>query len=136
MIGFASDKVEKEWAQAAVALRLVVEALDLEFGGACFVFRLDAPTKFENGCHATGRAADVELRGATEEEMERLVVLMNQKFPAKGLADPTYRLKFNRANFPSGRRNDRPHVHVQILFDWLSDPRRFLRDHGFIQSES
>ena len=131
MIGFASEKVEKEWQKATVALKLVVEALDHAFAGASFVFRLDATTKFEKGVHATGLAADIELRGASEDEMLKACQIVNARFFPKGVGVPCATVKTNLANFPSGKRSDRPHVHIQIPFDWKSHPRRFLKDHGF-----
>lgn len=136
MTGFTSDKIQREWSRAAVALRLVVEALAQEWGGVTLLFRLDAPTKFENGVHATGLAADVELHGATEEEMQRVCIAINERFVVKGPGIQVATLKKNLANFPSGRRSDRPHVHVQIPFDWKADPRRFLREHGYTEGQA
>ncbi len=126
MIGFTSEKVQKEYQQAAVALRLVTEELDQAFGGACFVFRVDAPTKFERGVHSTGIALDVELRDATEEQMLAACKVVNQRFQFS--CTP----KVNLANFPSGKRMDRPHVHVQISWRWKIEPREFLKEFGYI----
>lgn len=136
MIGFGSEKVFEEWSKAAVALKLVIEALDLEFGGPLFVVRLTAHTKFEKGVHAAGLAADVELRGIEEKEMVRLCSLINRRFFARGPGTPVCMVKTNLANFPSGARMNRPHVHVQIPFDWKANTRAFLREHGYTEGKA
>lgn len=131
MIGYTSEKVQKEWTKAPVALRLVAEALQKAWGGPMFVFRVDSPTKFEKGVHAAGLAMDVDLRGASEAELLAACRDVNNVFFPKGPGVQVATVKTNRANFPSGARIDRPHVHIQIPFDWKADPRAFLREHGF-----
>lgn len=132
MIAFSSEKVQGEWTKAPVALRLVVEAMAMLHAPAVVkVFRVQANTKFEKGVHATGIAADLEFDGCSEERMAGLCRRLNERFFPKGPGVQVATLKTNLANFPSGRRADRPHVHIQIPLDWKCDPRRFLRDHGF-----
>lgn len=135
MIGFRTEKLKEEWNRAPVALRLIAEALDLAHGGATFIFRVNAPTRFEQGVHASGLAMDVELRGRSVKELNRICQEVNAKFPAKGVARPMCTLMADPVNLPSGKRLDTPHVHVQIPFDYKHDPRAFLRLYGFTQSE-
>lgn len=134
MIGHASEKVLKQWQKAPVALRLVVEYLDEKFGGGLLVFRIDAPTKFEKGVHAAGLAMDLELRGDAQ-AIERACLEVNKRFFPRGPGVQVCTIKENLANFPSGRRADRPHVHVQIPFDWKANPRLFLREHGYTEGK-
>lgn len=134
MIGYRSEKIEKEYMKAAVALRLIVERLSLEFPGTVWVFRVDAPTKFENGIHSTGLAMDVELEGATELQLFKACQEVNALFPVKNVMEPVCRPKVNKANFPSGKRMDRPHVHVQISWTWKTEPKSFLREFGYIEN--
>ena len=107
MIGHASEKVLKQWQKAPVALRLVVEYLDEKFGGGLLVFRIDAPTKFEKGVHAAGLAMDLELRGDAQ-AIERACLEVNKRFFPRGPGVQVCTIKENLANFPSGRRADRP----------------------------
>lgn len=135
MITFASEKVHKEWTKAPVALRLVVEYLQECAGTPIQVFRVGAHTKFEKGVHAAGIAIDVNIP-LLEHAMGVACHKVNDRFFPKGPGVAVATVKENRANFPSGKRADRPHVHVQIPFDWKCAPRRFLNDHGFTGSES
>lgn len=136
MISFSSEKVQKEWSKAPVALRLVVEALALEHApGVTQVFRIQGHTKFEKGVHAAGLAVDLHFDGCSEERLQGLCRRLNERFFPKGPGVQVGTVKVNLANFPSGKRSDRPHVHVQIPFDWKTDPRRFLRDHGYTGSD-
>lgn len=134
MIGHSSEKIKDEWDKASVALRLVVEALDQAHGGATFVFRLNAPTRFESGVHSTGLACDVELRGRSSHEISRICCEVNRLFPIRGPGRQVCTLMDDPTNLPGGKRLDVPHVHVQISFDWKHDPRAFLRAHGYLQS--
>lgn len=133
MIGFRTEKLKEEWLRAAVALRLVVEALDEAHGGATFVFRVTAPTRFEHGVHSVGLAMDVELRGLSSEELNKICTFVNARFPVKGVARPVCSLQEDPANLPSGKRINTPHVHVQIPFDWKLEPRAFLEAYGYIK---
>lgn len=135
MIGFSSDKLMEEWTKAPVALRLILEALDLAHGGATFVLRVNAPTRFEGGVHATGLALDAELRGLSAEEISKLCCQVNAQFPVKGPGRQVCTLMEDPVNLPSGKRFDTPHVHVQIQFDWKHDPKAFLRAYGYLQRE-
>lgn len=135
MIGHASQKVLAEWQKASVALRLVTEYLDELHGGATLVTRVLAHTKFEKGVHAAGLAMDVQLRGASIERMVSVCAKVNARFFPRGPGAQCAVVKENVANFPSGARTDRPHVHVQIPFDWKADPRRFLREHGYTEGK-
>lgn len=131
VIGFPTQKIKDEWAKAPVALRLVVEALDQAHGGASFIIRLRAGTRFESGVHSTGLAADIELRGSLSQEILEFCNEVNARFVAPGVAKQVCTLMEDPVNLPSGKRIDTPHVHVQIPFDWLADPRAFLKQYGY-----
>lgn len=134
MIRFKSDKVEKEWSRTPVALRLVAEALDVELGGIQVVFRVAAPARFENGAHASNLALDLEP-GCSEDEAVRACARVNARFRRPEIDMLVATMKTNLANFPSGRRSDRPHVHVQIPAIWGVAPREFLKAFGYLSGD-
>lgn len=136
MIAFSSEKIKEQWNRAPVALRLCIEALQAAFAGPVLVFRIDGHTRFEQGVHSTGLAGDVQLAGASEADYLAACRRVNEKFVVKGPGKQVCTLMMDPANLPSGKRLDTPHVHVQITLDWKCEPRRFLRDHEFIQSQS
>lgn len=134
MIGYSTEKIEKEYHQASVVLRLVIEALQEVTGAGILIFRVVAPTRFEQGVHATGLSIDVQVLGTSEKAMLAGCVAVNQRFPVPGAAKQVCTLMADPINLPNGKRLDTPHVHVQIPFDWKADPRSFLEAYGFLES--
>ncbi len=133
MLLFRSEKVRDEFSKATVSLRLVVEQLAMEYPGICEIFRVKAKTSFESGVHSTGIACDIILMDAREETIFKACQEVNKKFPVSPLHKQVCTLQIDPTNLPSGRRIDVPHVHVQIQFDWLADPRAFLKAFGYLE---
>lgn len=136
MIGFTTQKLKEEWLKAPVALRLIAEALDELHGGGTIVFRVNAPTRFEQGVHSTGLAMDINLIDRSMEELQRIASKINERFRVPGVARQVCTVMADPVNLPSGKRLDTPHIHLQIPFDWKHEPRAFLRAYGYIQSEN
>lgn len=132
MIGFSTEKVKEEYLKASVVLRLLVEAYQAETGANVLIYRVNSPTRFEQGVHSTGLAVDIMLPHIPEKELNRACVAMNKKFPAPGTSKQVFTLMADPSNLPNGKRLDTPHVHVQIPFDWKADPRAFLKGHGYL----
>lgn len=133
MIGFTTPKIKDEYHQTAVPLRLVVEAFQELSGCAVLVFRVSAPTKFEQGVHSTGLALDIKVPLTPVNVLERACIEVNKRFPVPGAAKQVCTLMADPSNLPNGKRLDTPHIHVQIPFDWKAEPRAFLEAHGFLE---
>lgn len=128
MILYYSPKVQKEFIESAVALRLVTDALVLLVNQPAHVFRVKARTKFEKGVHATGLALDLYFN-AQVDDLEYCCARVNARFGQVCTVMPAPTI------LPSGKAIEQRHVHVQIQFDWLTNPRAFLKAYGFLQSE-
>lgn len=133
MIGFTTPKVKEEYHLSSVVLRLIVEALQAATGAGVLIFRVQAPTRFEDGVHSTGLALDLQLLGMEPGAQLIACIEINQKFPVPGAAKNVCTLKADPSNLPNGKRLDTPHVHVQIPFDWKAEPRAFLEAYGYLE---
>lgn len=131
MIHFRSEKLRQEFNKSCVALRLVVERAVLEFQGITVIFRVRAPATHEGGAHGNGTACDIILEGARLETYEKVCLEVNRRFPTDPLQREVCTLVADPTNMPSGKRIDVPHIHVQIPFDWLNNPRSFLKRYGY-----
>jgi hypothetical protein len=127
---YGSEKIQKEYVQSAVAIRLVVDAIQIYAAGHPIkVLRVKDRTKFEKGVHSTGLAVDIFIQ-LPQSELEYICARANARFQTTVAT-----LVEEPANLPSGKRLDLPHIHVQIQFDWLANPRAFLKAYGFLQPD-